>query len=322
MATKYNSTDAKIVDDFASFQTALAAYNTLEGDDLDNDAHPFREAWNEAYAAMDSNPLPTSLAAAVTLLRYGIGTHSTTKEAEEVMIFGNAKDRQDFIASNWDGCAELRPYLGALSATERLLVPTTSDEFEAALCDYQTKRALSDAIPLGTAGEDEALETYCVAMDHLIEEVPAPTLAAVLTKFELARERGVGHNDGLLPDHRDALLADLQRLALAEQSNPLGPVAAAWIDRWQALGGNFGTMYNPDGTEAGPMRGMPMPDVWTPPEQHNPALAPHEWIVEESHHAGAVKMLESFLTLVPGLREAVRAMVDTNGLRNRIEGGR
>jgi hypothetical protein len=64
--------------------------------------------------------------------------------------------------------------------------------WQTALAEYQRLRAISDAIPLGTEGEDEALDAYCVAMDHLIGNVRAPNIAAVLVKLDLIAERDTG----------------------------------------------------------------------------------------------------------------------------------
>jgi hypothetical protein len=54
--------------------------------------------------------------------------------------------------------------------------------------------------------------------------------------------------------------------------------------------------------------------TWTPPTEHNPALSPCDLILEEGQHEGAVKMLLSFLTLVPGLGGAVYHMAEERRL--------
>jgi len=82
-------------------------------------------------------------------------------------------------------------------------------------------------------------------------------------------------------------------------------VAAAWIDRFEAVGGFFGRIYSSDGSVKSVGLGYPMPYVWEAPKLHNPKLSPCECILEESQHEGAVKMLMSFLPLVPGLKSAV-----------------
>lgn len=91
-------------------------------------------------------------------------------------------------------------------------------EWERALASYNALKDASDAMPLGTEGEDEAVDACCEAMDHLIEETPAPTIGAVLTKLQLALERSEGF-EGLIEGHQNAILADLGRLS--EQYDPL-----------------------------------------------------------------------------------------------------
>lgn len=85
----------------------------------------------------------------------------------------------------------------------------------------------------------------------------------------------------------------------------LRTVAAAWIDRFEAVGGFFGNIYNADGSVKSASMGFPMPYAWDPPKLHNPKLSPCDLILEESQQEGAVKMLMSLLALVPGLKAAV-----------------
>ena len=96
---------------------------------------------------------------------------------------------------------------------------------------------------------------------------------------------------------------------LQSKSVPASPemrqFAAAWIDRFEAVGGYFGRIYNPDGSEKSLGMGHPMPYSWEPPKLHNPKLSICDCILEESQHEGAVKMLRSLLDLVPGLKSAV-----------------
>lgn len=95
----------------------------------------------------------------------------------------------------------------------------------------------------------------------------------------------------------------------------LRTVAEAWVNRWCALGGAFGRILNPDGSPRAICRGIPMSYTWEPPtwekaQAMSPALRPHEHIMEREDFDGAQKMLESFLTLVPGLRDAVHDIAD------------
>lgn len=96
---------------------------------------------------------------------------------------------------------------------------------------------------------------------------------------------------------------------LQSESVPASPdmrlVAAAWIDRFEAVGGFFSHLYSPNKEKRGVGMGYPMPYTWEPPKLQHPKLPPSEQILEESQHEGAVKMLMSLLTLVPGLKAAV-----------------
>ena len=104
---------------------------------------------------------------------------------------------------------------------------------------------------------------------------------------------------------------------LQAESAPASPdmrqVAAAWIDRFESLGGYFGHIRSPEGEPRGASMGYPMPYVWEPPRFQNPKLSPCEQILEESQHEGAVKMLMSLLTLVPGLKSAVYELAHEYG---------
>lgn len=86
-------------------------------------------------------------------------------------------------------------------------------------------------------------------------------------------------------------------------------MARAWVDRWNACGGDFGCRYNPDGSFHSVMRGVPEPRFWTPTDEGNAELPPHCWLIEKGHHAGAVKVLEAMLELVPGLRDTITQIV-------------
>jgi hypothetical protein len=103
------------------------------------------------------------------------------------------------------------PAVVALGASAAMAFPTADTAaWDVALADYRAKRSHSDAMPLGAPGEDDAVDAYCAAMDHLINKVPAPTLAAVVLKLELAVERET------IDGYDEALLADLRRFAARE----------------------------------------------------------------------------------------------------------
>jgi len=65
-------------------------------------------------------------------------------------------------------------------------VPAADTAWQGALNEYERLRAESDAMPLGTEGEDAAVDAYCAAMDHLIINVAAPDFSALRHKFDLA----------------------------------------------------------------------------------------------------------------------------------------
>lgn len=64
--------------------------------------------------------------------------------------------------------------------------------FDEAVAEYRRVRAIHDAIPLGTEGEDDAVEAYCVAMDRVIEDIRTPSIAALRIKLELIESRMEG----------------------------------------------------------------------------------------------------------------------------------
>lgn len=78
---------------------------------------------------------------------------------------------------------------------------------------YLDKRAEYEAIPLGTAGEDEAVNVWMEAMDHLIEKVPAPDGEALAIKIELAATRDIPMYDQWIA----AFAADARRLTMKDK---------------------------------------------------------------------------------------------------------
>lgn len=80
-----------------------------------------------------------------------------------------------------------------------------------ALREYHQLKAASDAMPIRSPGEDEAVDAYCAAMDRLLKEVPAPDVEAAALKLELALERF--NHSGLPEDVGAAIVADLRRLS-------------------------------------------------------------------------------------------------------------
>jgi len=122
-------------------------------------------------------------------------------------------------------------------------------------------------------------------------EAEAETIEEPRDPCDMGEDWHAGHAAGYESGHEIAILR----------------IARAWIDRWEALGGNFGLMYNRDGTPKSVLRGMLMAqELWTKPDEGRADLPPHTWLTDwERQHDGAVKVLEGLLVLVPGLRDAV-----------------
>lgn len=113
----------------------------------------------------------------------------------------------------------------------------------------------------------------------------------------------------LTPQERATVTAHLGLYPIVD-AEALCTLAEAWADRWCALGGSFTRTFKPDGSVKSICRGIPMSYTWEPPtweeaSDANHSLRPHELITNREHFDGAQKMLDSFLTMVPGLREAV-----------------
>lgn len=86
--------------------------------------------------------------------------------------------------------------------------------WNAALGKYRQARATSDSCPPDHPSEDALVDAYCLVMDQLIIDTPAPDWAAVLTKMDLIAERmeGMVYDN----DYPDAIRADVTRLARVE----------------------------------------------------------------------------------------------------------
>lgn len=99
---------------------------------------------------------------------------------------------------------------------QRITTPPQIDtsEWDEALADYHSKRAASDADE-----NDDALTTiYCEALDHLVENVPAPNNAALTIKLELIAERYEG------PDPGEFTVPGNVLQAVRQDASRLGPV--------------------------------------------------------------------------------------------------
>lgn len=83
--------------------------------------------------------------------------------------------------------------------------------WQEARAEYERLRAISDAIPLGTEGEDAAIDAFCAAMDALIA-MPAPSIQAAAYKMEAIQDRFANASMTDSAHAWDALRADLLRL--------------------------------------------------------------------------------------------------------------
>jgi hypothetical protein len=103
---------------------------------------------------------------------------------------------------------------------------------------YRAARAASDDLPDQPEDPKEAaIEDYCRAMDHLIDNVPAPNIPAVITKLELMRERYEGLE--VPPTSETAVMGDLRRLAAAEAQRRKGALILALHARYEAVWEDF-----------------------------------------------------------------------------------
>lgn len=73
---------------------------------------------------------------------------------------------------------------------------------------YLDKRAHFEAMPIGTPEENVALDAWVAAMNHLIENAPAPDGEALAIKIELAATREIE----MYPEWIAAFAADARRL--------------------------------------------------------------------------------------------------------------
>lgn len=204
--------------------------------------------------------------------------------------------------------------LDCLDWIQRPPVARPSGEWEAAEEALRDADANLEALPKPYTDEDcDRLADIRSEAVAAILALPATTPAQALRKIELSMfdDTMVLANvdfPTVLAEARSVILVDAERRE--RPSSPgLHSVAQAWLDRWNAIGGVIGEEQDGRG-----FSGLPMPYVWTPPETHNPKLRPHEWIMRQDDHAGAAKMLESPLTLVPGLSDAVYDAARVAGL--------
>ncbi len=94
-------------------------------------------------------------------------------------------------------------------------------DWNAAIARYKQLRNISDQIDVADdERSDEAIDAYCDAMDHIVDDVPAPDLAAVITKLELMHER-TAPGFSISDNSYQAIIDDLRRLAALTQARTL-----------------------------------------------------------------------------------------------------
>ena len=101
--------------------------------------------------------------------------------------------------------------VAALAIGPALARHSHSGEWDAALRDYHQKKATAEQMGVTDEdGVDAAVDAYCMAMDHLVENVRAPSTDALIYKIELAKERWT---DFAMPEEwLDAFTADIRKL--------------------------------------------------------------------------------------------------------------
>ncbi|MEN2747791.1 hypothetical protein [Sphingomonas sp. T9W2] len=85
--------------------------------------------------------------------------------------------------------------------------------FEAAHKAYTDAFAYFEALPVGDDRENAALDRWIAAMDHLIENVPAPDGEALAVKIELAATRDIPMYDEWIA----AFAADARRMTMKDR---------------------------------------------------------------------------------------------------------
>lgn len=98
----------------------------------------------------------------------------------------------------------------------RLIDPPSWEE---ALAEYHRLKAISDAMPLGADGEDEAIDAYCDAMDELVLRIAPPSPDALATKIRLIKSR-FGDLIDVPPEYIEAIMAGAAGLLL--RTFPMG----------------------------------------------------------------------------------------------------
>ena len=171
---------------------AIASYVATHDANIDGPENP----WSEAASAICNHVATCGADLAVKLL-------FVTHYAQPLSIDGRlAIDLDAFDVGT--GHTLIRAAADALTLDAAPL-------WQEAQAEYERLRAISDAMPLGTEGEDAAVDAYCAAMDALIA-MPAPSIQAAAYKMDTIQDRFA---DASMTDSAhawQALRADLSQL--------------------------------------------------------------------------------------------------------------
>lgn len=125
--------------------------------------------------------------------------------------------------------------LAALTDARRLGQSVDRAAFEAGLAEYRAKRAIADMAPDDDPDAEgkKKVEDWCESMEFLIENIPAPDIAAVITKFDLVTERYEGFEFPVWAGA--AIKADLRRLSGADDNDGASPDDVAPLSWHEAM---------------------------------------------------------------------------------------
>lgn len=115
-------------------------------------------------------------------------------------------------ASRLAEMAQARAFLTFHVALDISIEETSSPSaWDEAVAAERAARSALNAAPVGSPNDDELAGAWEQAIDHLIDDVPAPDVDALAIKLRLSFEHCQGHE--FFDSHRDAILRDVQMLA-------------------------------------------------------------------------------------------------------------
>lgn len=175
---------------------AVERYSSLFDADLSTSGTDVANAWGDAAEDIANHAATTGTELAVKLLF--IAHYNQPGKLDRALAIDLASFDVD------TGRAIVRAAADALAMD-------VGRTWQTARAEYERLRAISDALPLGTQGEDAAVDAYCAAMDALIA-TPAPDVQAATYKVELIQDRTEGASGSDSLPYWNALRTDLSRL--------------------------------------------------------------------------------------------------------------